>query len=166
MFNINFKMNDDALQDLIRLLDVDNFIKLTTIPCRKSEYTRSSTPIVEPESSQWNFHTLSIILNELKGWKPDPKNGCRKQTRLNGTYYFYFKYINEEDAKFYFIINYDTQISVKLSKPFVNTWHNEEVKENWIQKSYTLNTSSDGSHALLINTPLFFLSTILFFRTF
>ena len=127
-------MNDETLKNLRRLLDIDIFIQLTTIPCRKNEYLRCATPTVEPEGIKWNFRIISIMLNELNGWKPDPKNGCRKQAHLMVCITFFFKYLNEEDERSYFIINYDTSISVKFSKFFVNTWHDEKVKENWIKK--------------------------------
>lgn len=51
-------MNDKA-----SLMDVNDFIKLATIPCRKNEYSRCATPIIEPETLKLNFRILSIILN-------------------------------------------------------------------------------------------------------
>lgn len=65
---------------------------------------------------------------------------------------FFSKYVNEEEERSYFIINYDTSISVKLCKFFVN----EKVKKNWTKKSLRIDIASDGWHGILVNTPILF----------
>lgn len=57
---------------------------------RNCEFERAKSVYTEPEVYSWNYRFLSVFINQLIEYEPDPKIGFRKQkSSKKGEYFFY-----------------------------------------------------------------------------
>ena len=113
---------DAEIDALKMILDVDNGFFLSTKLMRKSEYSRTKLPIIQPKKIGWSFRLLSSFINELTNWSPDTNNGGRKRTSLSNPSYNFFKYYSNENEKFFIIIHIESdQINVKASREWIDS---------------------------------------------
>ena len=156
-------MNID--QKTLQILDIDHSFVIETQIMSLSVYNRRQYIIINPREDEWNYKLLSVFLNSLDKWFADPKNGCRKRSKNDGTSYFFFKFISSTEEWHELILNiFPSSIIVKVSIEMLDSeqWTLEKVKKGKIQKSCIVDVSKSTSKALLRNSPLLYYSELQF----
>lgn len=143
------------MDDIQTVLDIDYTMNIVTDEMRCSNYQKKCNHYIFPQGAAWSFSLLSVFLNELKSFKVDTNNSCRKQKTQKGKAYYYFKFYDDNEHKHFILINVQSDsIIVKASKSWIDTWESIYLRENWIQKMFSV-FNNEASKALFRNSYLY-----------
>ena len=118
------------MEDITTVLDIDDKMNIVIDEMRCSNYQKKSNHYIFPQGTSWSFSLLSVFLNELKSFKVDTNNSCRKQKTQKGKVYYYFKFYDDKEHKHCILINVQADsIMVKASKSWIDTWESIYPKE-------------------------------------
>ena len=159
IFLYHFLFVKDDLRRNLDMINAESTFKVVSQPLRKCRFENAKTILIEPENSNWNYRTSSIVLNECKTFKFDPKNGARYQFNPNGKHYYFSRFVNENDDEHFILVNISQTISVRASIKYVSNWEEENCQKSWIKKSLLMQLSS-SSQALPIFRFFTFVSFI------
>ena len=128
-------MTDHERNNQLLLGTLDEVL-ISTIPMRSCDYGRTSYVITKVGNQDWTFKWVGVLINELTSWHVDPENGFRKQTRSNGTKYFFYRFVSNDQH--YIILNIQDTITVKFSKSLVDKWQKEDIDIYSFKRSFYL----------------------------
>lgn len=148
----------DSLKNMRTMLELEESFKIVTVPLVPYKYQRYKNVFIKPKEFEWSFSSLAVFINELDGWLMDDNNGFRRRTHSSGEPYFFFSFYLCENPRIVVNLNIDSEIKVKTSKLWLNTWHDEETMSPKIQKSYKVYITKPGTRALLRSISLFYYS--------
>ena len=148
-------MTDHERNNQLLLGTLDEVL-ISTIPMRRCDYGRTGYVITKVGNQDWTFKWVGVLINELTSWHVDPENGFRKQTRSNGTKYFFYSFVSNDQH--YIILNIQDTITVKFSKSLVDKWQKEDIDIYSFKRSFYLKFTRKGSYAILRDSNLLFYS--------
>ncbi|KAK8852415.1 hypothetical protein M9Y10_017389 [Tritrichomonas musculus] len=146
---------EDEIRINLDLIEASSSFQIVSEEMQNCRYKAAKTVEIQPENSMSDYRNLAVFINELKEFKYDPKNGVKIQFNPDNAQYFFFKFIKQSNPEHFILLNIKKTITVRVSKPYIDSWNPEQCKMQWIKKSLSFELSS-SSQALLKNSPLLY----------
>ena len=156
---------EEYLEKVRWILELNDYLRITTDQMRLSEFECAKSFFINPEGFSWNQRFLSVFINQLYDYHLDPKNGFRHQKSSSGCDYYFVKFFNSYDLKFYIAINISSSIRVNVRKEFTSNWTTDTPKKSQIRKYINLELS-ETSKALMSNTTLLYYDPLSYLHAF